>query len=67
MVRLHVAAVDAAGGVHHLPVDRKGFEGEELTISDPTALAYQTMGEIRGVEGWKSLPSEAVARIAPGR
>lgn len=40
---LHVEAKDAAGNVYHLPVDPKGFEGEEYTIAANT-LAYQDMG-----------------------
>lgn len=40
---LHVEAIDAAGKVYHLPVDPKGFEGEEYTIGANT-LAYQDMG-----------------------
>lgn len=40
---LHVEAVDAAGNVYHLPVDKKGFEGEEYTIG-ADVLAYQDMG-----------------------
>lgn len=40
---LHVEAVDFAGNVYHLPVDLKGFEGEEYTIATD-ALAYQDMG-----------------------
>jgi hypothetical protein len=43
IVWLHVEAQDAAGAVYHLPVDKKGFEGEEYTIAD-TVLAYQDMG-----------------------
>jgi hypothetical protein len=40
---MHVEAVDAKGNVYHLPVDKKGFEGEEFTIS-ADVLAYQDMG-----------------------
>lgn len=40
---LHVEAVDAAGNTYHLPVDKKGFEGEEYTIG-ANVLAYQDMG-----------------------
>ena len=29
---MHVEAVDAKGNVYHLPVNKKGFEGEEYTI-----------------------------------
>jgi hypothetical protein len=43
IVWLHVEAVDAAGNVYHLPVDKKGFEGEEYTIAEDV-LAYQDMG-----------------------
>lgn len=43
IVWLHVEAVDAAGNVYHLPVDKKGFEGEEYTIG-ADVLAYQDMG-----------------------
>ncbi len=43
IVWMHVEAKDAAGKVHHLPVDKKGFEGEEYTIGSD-ALAYQDMG-----------------------
>ncbi|MCK7525400.1 MAG: hypothetical protein MZV64_51235 [Ignavibacteriales bacterium] len=32
IVWMHVEAVDAKGNVYHLPVDKKGFEGEEYTI-----------------------------------
>ena len=40
---LHVTAVDADGREWHLPVDPKGFEGEETTIA-ADVLAYQDMG-----------------------
>ena len=43
IVWMHVEAVDAEGNVYHLPVDKKGFEGEEYTIGTD-ALAYQDMG-----------------------
>ena len=55
IVWLHVEAVDAGGNVYHLPVDKKGFEGEEYTIADDV-LAYQDMGialddpEFKGVQ-----------------
>jgi len=39
---LHVEAVDKKGKVYHLPVDPKGFDGEEMTIS-ADVLAYQDM------------------------
>jgi nitrate/TMAO reductase-like tetraheme cytochrome c subunit len=55
IVWLHVEAVDANGKVYHLPVDKKGFEGEEYTIASKE-LAYQDMGialddpDFKGVE-----------------
>jgi len=55
VVWLHVEAVDAVGRVHHLAVDRKGFGGEAYTIADPAALAYQDLGEIMDIEGFRGL------------
>jgi nitrate/TMAO reductase-like tetraheme cytochrome c subunit len=55
VVWLHVEVVDAAGEVHHLAVSPKGFEGEELTIASDTALAYQDIGDIKGLEGFVGL------------
>ena len=43
IVWMHVEAVDANGKVYHLPVDKKGFEGEKYTIGSDE-LAYQDMG-----------------------
>lgn len=43
IVWLHVEATDANGNTYHLPVDKKGFDGEQYTIAD-TVLAYQDMG-----------------------
>ena len=43
IVWLEVRAKDAAGNIYQLPVDKKGFEGEEMTIASD-ALAYQDMG-----------------------
>lgn len=40
---LHVTATDSEGKQYHLPVDAKGFEGEEYTIA-ADVLAYQDMG-----------------------
>jgi hypothetical protein len=44
----HVTAKDAKGQVYHLPVDKKGFAGEEFTIASD-ALAYQDIGEVKGI------------------
>jgi hypothetical protein len=43
IVWLDVEAKDAEGNTYHLPVNKKGFEGEEYTIAD-SVLAYQDMG-----------------------
>ncbi len=43
IVWMHVEAVDAKGKAYHIPVDKKGFAGEEYTIG-ADVLAYQDMG-----------------------
>jgi hypothetical protein len=43
IVWMHVEAIDEKGNVYHLPVDKKGFTGEEYTIGSDV-LAYQDMG-----------------------
>lgn len=43
IVWLHVEAEDSEGNIYHIPVDEKGFEGEEYTIA-ADVLAYQDMG-----------------------
>jgi hypothetical protein len=52
---LHVEAEDAKGGRYHLPVDRKGFEGEDYTVASDTALAYQDIGDIQGLVDFAGL------------
>jgi len=59
VVWLHVEAVDAAGNVHGLPVDPKGFEGEEYTIASAEALAYQDIGDIEGKADFPGLLRDA--------
>ena len=56
---LTVTATDAAGTTYHLPVDKKGFEGEEYTISS-NELAYQDMGMMMGLTDFKGLPRDAL-------
>ncbi len=56
---VHVEAVDAEGNVYHLPVDKKGFEGEEYTIASE-ALAYQDMGVPLGITDFKGIRREDV-------
>lgn len=55
---LHVEARDSKGTVYHLPVDRKGFAGEEFTIASSKTLAYQDLGDIRGIAGFPGLPRD---------
>lgn len=43
IVWMHIEAVDEKGNTYHIPVDKKGFEGEEYTIGSDV-LAYQDMG-----------------------
>ncbi len=52
---LHVEARDAAGKTYHLPVDAKGFEGEAMTIASADAMAYQDIGDIKGLTGFPGL------------
>lgn len=54
VVWLHVEAKDSAGGRHHLPVERKGFAGEDFTIASD-GLAYQDIGVIRGIADFAGL------------
>ncbi len=59
IVWLHVTAVDSDGKVYPLPVDRKGFPGEEYTIAS-NQLAYQDMGLPKGELDFKGLPRDGV-------
>jgi hypothetical protein len=59
IVWMHVEAVDAKGNVYHLPVDKKGFEGEEYTIA-ADVLAYQDMGIAKNDPGFKGVQRDGV-------
>ncbi len=59
IVWVHVEATDAAGNTYHLPVDKKGFEGEEMTIA-ADVLAYQDMGPILGKENFEGVQRDGV-------
>ncbi len=59
IVWMHVEAVDAKGNRYHLPVDKKGFEGEEYTIAADT-LAYQDMGIALGDPDFKGVQRDGV-------
>jgi hypothetical protein len=55
VVWLHVEATDSSGRTFHLPVDAKGFDGEDFTIASAEAIAYQDIGDIKGIEGFQGL------------
>ena len=59
IVWLHVEAVDADGNVYHLPVDPKGFEGEEYTIA-ADVLGYQDMGIAKNIDNFEGVQRDGV-------
>ena len=59
---LNVEATDSKGKVYHLSVDKKGFEGEEYTISGDY-LAYQDMAVPLGIHDFKGVQRDG---ISPG-
>ena len=59
IVWMHIEAVDANGKVYHLPVDKKGFEGEEYTIG-ADVLAYQDMGIALNDPGFKGVQRDGI-------
>ena len=59
IVWMHVEATDANGKVYHLPVDKKGFEGEEYTIGSDV-LAYQDMGIAKGIADFKGVQRDGI-------
>jgi len=56
---LNVEATDAKGKVYHLNVDKKGFEGEEYTISGDY-LAYQDMAVPLGQPDFKGVQRDGI-------
>jgi hypothetical protein len=56
---LNVEATDAKGKVYHINVDKKGFEGEEYTISGDY-LAYQDMGVPLGISDFKGVQRDGI-------
>lgn len=56
---LTVMAYDSKGYAYHLPVDKKGFEGEEYTISS-NVLAYQDIGMIMDLPDFQGLARDAL-------
>ncbi len=59
IVWLHVEAKDAAGNIYHLPVDKKGFGGEEYTIA-ADVLAYQDMGQPLGIDNFAGVQRDGI-------
>jgi len=59
IVWLHVEAIDSEGNTYHIPVDKKGFEGEKYTIASDE-LAYQDMGVPLGIEDFEGVRREDV-------
>jgi len=59
IVWLQVEATDAKGKVYHLDVDKKGFEGEEFTISGDY-LAYQDLGIPLGITDFKGIQRDGI-------
>ncbi|MBI9071395.1 MAG: NapC/NirT family cytochrome c [Melioribacteraceae bacterium] len=59
LVWLNVEAVDADGKKYHLPVDKKGFEGEDFTISS-NVLAYQDMGIAKDIPDFEGVKRDAI-------
>ena len=56
---LDVEATDAKGKKYHLEVDKKGFEGEEYTISGDY-LAYQDMGVPLKINDFKGVQRDGI-------
>ena len=56
---MNVEATDAKGKVFHLNVDKKGFEGEEYTISGDY-LAYQDMEIPLGLKDFKGVQRDGI-------
>jgi NapC/NirT cytochrome c family, N-terminal region/Cytochrome c554 and c-prime len=59
IVWLNVTATDSAGKTWHLPVDAKGFEGEEYTIA-ADVLAYQDMGISKSIPDFPGVQRDGV-------
>ncbi|MBN1153536.1 hypothetical protein JXB12_01305 [candidate division KSB1 bacterium] len=56
---LHVTATDAEGKEYHLKVDKKGFAGEEYTISSDV-LAYQDLGIPKRIPNFQGIQRDGV-------
>jgi len=60
LLHLHVEAIDSEGNTFHIPVDKKGFKGEEYTIAS-NKKAYQDLADMMDVpEGFDGLARDGV-------
>ncbi|MBD3233295.1 MAG: hypothetical protein GF315_06180 [candidate division Zixibacteria bacterium] len=59
IVWVHVEAKDKNGKAYHIPVDKKGFEGEEYTIGSDV-LAYQDMGIALDIPDFKGVQRDGI-------
>ncbi|MBN1639404.1 MAG: NapC/NirT family cytochrome c [Ignavibacteriales bacterium] len=59
IVWLHLEAIDEKGNVYHLPVDKKGFEGEKWTIGS-NDLEYQDIGIAKGISNFAGIQRDGV-------
>ncbi len=56
---MNVEAEDSKGTKYHINIDKKGFDGEEYTISSK-ALAYQDMGVPLGIANFAGLERDGI-------
>jgi len=56
---LNVTAKDANGNEYHIPVDKKGFKGEEYTIA-ADELAYKDIGVAKGIPDFPGVQRDGV-------
>jgi len=59
LVWLHVTATDSEGKTWQLPVDPKGFEGEDATIA-ADVLAYQDMGIAKEIPDFAGVQRDGI-------
>ncbi|NIM65425.1 MAG: hypothetical protein GTO51_05470 [Candidatus Latescibacteria bacterium] len=59
IVWLHVTATDSDGNTYHIPVDKKGFDGEEYTVASDV-LAYQDMGLPLDINNFRGIQRDGV-------
>lgn len=56
---MHVEAKDSKGNIYHLPVDKKGFDGEEYTIASDV-LAYQDMAIALNLKNFAGIQRDGI-------